>query len=195
MNKLFLINTIILSLMLTACDKSQTAEQQPKQEIKPAAQVQVASEVKPKEEEIAPAAPSMSYEALYISDSGVGYDNVFLLQDIPDSMSKALIYQTKAGPHNIMEDVVEDPEALGYLNLEQAYKFGNKYVLVVSTGENGNSCPATTYTFSYDIKSESVIGKTEINGCSEVVEAFADGNKLTVKKDEKPTIIYNGEVK
>ena len=184
MNKLFFINTIILSLMLTACDKPQTAEQQSKQEIKPAAQVQVASEVKPKEEKLAPAAPS-----------GVGYDNVFLLQDIPDSMSKALIYQTKAGPHNIMQDVVEDPEALGYLKLERAYKFGNKYVLVVSTGENGNSCPATTYTFSYDIKSESVIGKTEIDGCSEVVEAFADGNKLTVKKDEKPTIIYNGEVK
>lgn len=50
MNKLFFINTIILSLMLTACDKPQTAEQQSKQEIKPAAQVQVASEVKPKEE-------------------------------------------------------------------------------------------------------------------------------------------------
>ncbi len=46
--------------------------------------------------------------------------------------------QTKAGPHNIMQDVVEDPEALGYLKLERAYKFGNKYVLVVSTGENAN---------------------------------------------------------
>lgn len=79
MNKLFFINTIILSLMLTACDKPQTAEQQSKQEIKPAAQVQVASEVKPKEEKLAPAAPSMSYEALYVSDSGVGYDNVFFI--------------------------------------------------------------------------------------------------------------------
>ena len=184
----------MLSLMLTACDKPQTAEQQSTQEIKQVAQVKAPTEIEPKQEEV-PAAPSMSYEALYVSDSGVGYDNVFLLQDIPDSMSKALIYQTKAGPHNIMQDVVEDPEALGYLKLERAYKFGNKYVLVVSTGENGNSCPATTYTFSYDIKSESVIGKTEIDGCSEVVEAFADGNKLTVKKDEKPTIIYNGEVK
>ena len=76
MNKLFLINTIILSLMLTACDKSQTAEQQPKQERKSVVQVQVASEVEPKQEEIAPAAPSMSYEALYISDSAVGYDDV-----------------------------------------------------------------------------------------------------------------------
>lgn len=195
MNKLFFINTIILSLMLTACDKPQTAEQQSKQEIKPAAQVQVASEVKPKEEKIAPAAPSMSYEALYVSDSGVGYDNVFLLQDIPDSMSKALIYQTKAGPHNIMEDVVEDPEALGYLKLERAYKFGNKYVLVVSTGENGNSCPATTYAFTYDSKIESVTSKTTVEGCSVIVEALADGNKLTVKKEDKPTIIYNGEVK
>ena len=195
MNKLFFINTIILSLMLTACDKPQTAEQQSKQEIKPAAQVQVASEVKPKEEKLAPAAPSMSYEALYVSESAVGYDDLFVLQDIPDSMSKALIYQTRAGQHNIMEEVVEDPEAIGYVDVERAYKFGNKYVLIVSTGENGTSCPATTYAFSYDIKSESVTGKTIIEGCSEVVEAFADGNKLTVKKEDKPTIIYNGEVK
>ena len=195
MNKLFFINTITLSLMLTACDKPQTAEQQSKQEIKQVAQVQVPAEVKPKQEEVALAAPSMSYEALYVSESGVGYDDLFVLQDIPDSISKALIYQTRAGQHNIMEEVVEDPEAIGYVDLERAYKFGNKYVLVVSTGESGNSCPATTYAFSYDIKSESVIGKTEIDGCSEVVEAFADGNKLTVKKDEKPTIIYNGEVK
>ena len=122
--------------MLTACDKSQTAEPQPKQERKSVVQVQVASEVEPKQEEIAPAAPSISYEALYISDSAVGYDNLFSLQDIPDSMSKALIYQSKAGPHNIMEEVVQDTEALGYLKLERAYKFGNKYVLVVSTGEN-----------------------------------------------------------
>ena len=195
MNKLFFINTITLSLMLTACDKPQTAEQQSKQEIKQVAQVQVPAEVKPKQEEVAPAAPSMSYEALYVSESGVGYDDLFVLQDIPDSISKALIYQTRAGQHNIMEEVVEDPEAIGYVDLERAYKFGNKYVLVVSTGENGNSCPATTYAFSYDIKSESVTGKTIIDGCSEVVEAFADGNKLTVKKEEKPTIIYNGEVK
>lgn len=193
MNKLFFINTIILSLMLTACDKPQTAEQQPKQEIKQV--VQVPAEVKPKQEEVVPAAPSMSYEALYVSESGIGYDDLFVLQDIPDSMSKALIYQTRAGQHNIMEEVVEEPEAIGYVELERAYKFGNKYVLVVSTGENGNSCPATTYAFSYDIKSESVTGKTIIDGCSEVVEAFADGNKLTVKKEEKPTIIYNGEVK
>jgi len=195
MNKLFFINTITLSLMLTACDKPQTAEQQSKQEIKQVAQVQVPAEVKPKQEEVAPAAPSMSYEALYVSESGVGYDDLFVLQDIPDSISKALIYQTRAGQHNIMEEVVEDPEAIGYVDLERAYKFGNKYVLVVSTGESGNSCPATTYAFSYDIKSESVTGKTIIDGCSEVVEAFADGNKLTVKKEEKPTIIYNGEVK
>ena len=113
----------MLSLMLTACDKPQTAEQQSTQEIKQVAQVKAPTEIEPKQEEV-PAAPSMSYEALYVSDSGVGYDNVFLLQDIPDSMSKALIYQTKAGPHNIMQDVVEDPEALGYLKLERAYKFG-----------------------------------------------------------------------
>ena len=180
--------------MLTACNKPQTDEQ-PQQEIKPPAQVQVASEVKPKEEEIAPAAPSMSYEALYVSDSGVGYDNVFLLQDIPDSISQALIYQTKAGPYNIMEDIVEDSQYMGYLELEKAYKFGNKYVLVVSTGEGGNSCPATTYIFSYDIKSESVTGKTDIDSCSELVEAFADGNKLIVRKDEESIIIHHGEVK
>ena len=194
MNKLFFINTIILSLMLTACDKPQTAEQQSTQEIKQVAQVKAPTEIEPKQEEV-PAAPSMSYEALYVSESAVGYDDLFVLQDIPDSMSKALIYQTRAGQHNIMEEVVEDPEAIGYVDVERAYKFGNKYVLIVSTGENGTSCPATTYAFSYDIKSESVTGKTIIEGCSEVVEAFADGNKLTVKKEDKPTIIYNGEVK
>lgn len=197
MKKLLCINSILLSLMLTACDRSQPTEpQQPvKSESKPAVQVQAASEVKPESKEIVPAAPSMSYEALFVSDEGVGYDHIFALQDIPDMMGQALMYQSKAGLTNIMQEVVEDPEGLGYLKLERAYKFGDQYVLVVSTGENGNSCPATTYAFAYNVKSEEVSGKTEIEGCSEVVEAFAEGNKLTVKKDGKPTIIYNAEIK
>lgn len=147
------------------------------------------------QKETTPAAPTVSYEALYVSDEGVGYDQIFALESRgEDTMGQAINYQSKAGRVNVMEQVVEDVELTGYVHIDHAYKFADQYVLIVSTGEHGNSCPATTYAFSYDTKSESVTGKTEIDGCSENVQAFAEGNKLTVKKDGKATTIYNGKV-
>lgn len=96
---------------------------------------------------------------------------------------------------NLLESVVEDPEATGYVTIEKAYAFGtNKFVLIVSTGESGNSCPATTYVLSFDNQSEHVDGKASIDGCSEVVEAFAEGNKLSIKKEGAATIVFNGKV-
>ncbi|WP_255263391.1 hypothetical protein [Pseudomonas aegrilactucae] len=94
-----------------------------------------------------------------------------------------------------MEFVVDDVDLTTYVGVEKAYAFGGKYLLVVSTGESGMSCPATTYAFTYDSASESVTGKTEIDGCSENVEALAEGNKLTVKKEGKASVFYNGDVK
>ena len=147
------------------------------------------------QKETVPAAPTVSYEALYVSDEGVGYDQVFALESRgEDTMGQAINYQSKAGRVNVMEQVVEDVELTGYVRIDHAYKFADQYVLIVSTGEHGNSCPATTYAFSYDTKGESVTGKTEIDGCSENVQAFAEENKLTVKKDGKTTTIYNGKV-
>lgn len=139
--------------------------------------------------------PTISYESLYVSDEGVGYDQIFALESRgEDTMGQAINYQSKAGRVNVMEQVVENVEDTGYVQINYAYKFADQYVLIVSTGEHGNSCLATTYAFSYDTKSESVTGKTEIDGCSENVQAFAEGNKLTVKKDGKATTIYNGKV-
>jgi len=33
-----------------------------------------------------------------------------------------------------------------------------------------------------------------VDGCSELVEAMAEGNKLTVKKEGAGTVVYNGVV-
>ncbi len=195
MKNILIVNALISTLILSACDKPQKIEQQP-----PTPQteqtIQASSEIKPIQEE--PAAPSMSYEPIYVSDEGVGYDNIFTLEDrvLEDITSKAIMYQSRAGSINLREQVVNDANNLfGYLIVERAYKFGDKYVLVISTGENGNSCPATTYAFTFNTKNESVTGKTEIDGCSEIVESLAEGNKLTIKKDGKATVVYNGEVK
>ena len=106
------------------------------------------------------------------------------------------ICESGQGVMNLMESVVEYPDETGYVAVEKAYAFGpNKYVLIVSTGENGRSCPATTYALSFDIQGEYVDGSTEIDGCSELVEAFADGNKLSIKKEGETTVIYNAEIK
>lgn len=96
---------------------------------------------------------------------------------------------------NVMESVVEDLDATGYVAVEKAYAFGDKYLVVVSTGEFGMSCPATTYAFTFDTAGEYVSGKAEIDGCSENVEVLTEGNKLTIKKEGKPSIFYNGIVK
>ena len=138
-----------------------------------------------------PAAPTVSYEALIISGDDVGPFSM-----ASTDMGQAIHYQSRAGVMNLLEYVLEDIEATGYVAFEKVYAFGpNKYVLVISTGERGRSCEATTYAFSFDAKSQSVDGKTEIDGCSELVETFADGNKLSIKKDGETTVVYNGEVK
>ncbi len=119
---------------------------------------------------VVPAAPSVVYEALIISGDDVG---PFSMADT--DMGKAINYQSRAGVMNLLKSVVEDPESTGYVVVEKAYAFGpNKYVIVISTGERGRSCDATTYAFSFDTKSEYGDGKVEINGCSELAEAFSD---------------------
>ncbi len=139
----------------------------------------------------APAAPTVAYEALIVSGDEAG---PFTVQHT--EMGTALTYLSRAGVMNLMESVVEYPDETGYVAVEKAYAFGpNKYVLIVSTGENGRSCPATTYALSFDIQGEYVDGSTEIDGCSELVEAFADGNKLSIKKEGETTVIYNAEIK
>lgn len=137
-----------------------------------------------------PVAPSVAYEAVLISDGAAGPFTTEYMD-----LGTALNYQSRAGSLNIMESVVEDPESTGYVKIEKAYSFGpHKYVLVVSTGESGMSCPASTYVLSFDTKGEYVDGKASVDGCSEMVEAFADGNKLNIKKEGETTIVYNGTV-
>lgn len=138
-----------------------------------------------------PPAPTISYEQLITSGDAV--DDVFVVQ--PLGIGNAINYQSRAGILNVLESVVEYPDATGYVSIDKAYKFGEKYLLVISTGENGASCAATTYAFSFDAKSESVTGKASIDGCSENVESLSDGNKLVVKKDGAPSSFYNGDVK
>jgi len=141
--------------------------------------------------ELAPAAPSVAYQAVLVGDEGAGPFSISYME-----LGTALNYQSRAGVMNVMEYVVEDPEATGYVAIEKAYSFGpSKYVLIVSTGESGNSCPATTYAVSFDTASESVDGKTSIDGCSETVEAMSEGNKLTIKKEGETTVVFNGIVK
>lgn len=139
----------------------------------------------------APLAPSIAYEPLPVGDEGAG---PFTVQGM--ELGTALNYQSRAGVMNVMEAVVADAESTGYVAIEKAYTFGpNRYVLVVSTGEGGNACPASTYVFSFDTSGEYVDGKAEVDGCSEMVESMAEGNKLTIKKDGAATVVYNGQVK
>ncbi|MFB2642760.1 hypothetical protein ACE02D_10760 [Shewanella bicestrii] len=140
-------------------------------------------------------APLMKYEPLYVERTGysIGYSND-LFSVVIQEYGSALQYQSRAGVVNVLEGVVEDPESTGYVVIEKAYRFGDKYLIIISTGENGNSCPATTYAFTFDTKIESVTGKKIIDGCSEILESFSDGNKLIVKKDGETSVFYNGEV-
>jgi len=144
----------------------------------------------PRPEPLPPAAPSIAYEAVLVSGSDAGPFTVAHMD-----LGTAITYQSRAGVMNLMESVIEDPEATGYVTIEKAYAFGpNKYVLIVSTGENGMSCPASTYVLSFDTQSEHVDGKANIDGCSEEVESFADGNKLSIKKEGETTVVFNGKV-
>lgn len=137
-------------------------------------------------------APSVQYKSVVVSETGIGDAFTFSRRELG---GEAINYQSRAGVMNVMEAVVDDLDATGYVSVEKAYVFGEKYLVVVSTGEGGNSCPATTYAFTFDTKSEYLSGKVEIDGCSEEVEALAEGNKLTIKKEGKPSIFYNGDAK
>ncbi|HRM16300.1 MAG TPA: hypothetical protein PLX05_12000 [Acinetobacter parvus] len=192
----YLLGLYVCTIVLAACGQPpKTEAEQVPAKIENITKSDLKAPPPISQNETAPAAPTVSYESLYVSDEGVGYDQIFALESLgEDTMGQAINYQSKVGRVNVMEQVVEDVEVIGYVHINYAYKFTDQYVLIVSTGENGNSCPATTYAFSYDTKSESVTGKTEIDGCSENVQAFADGNKLIVKKDGKSTTIYNGKV-
>lgn len=142
------------------------------------------------QEAIQPAAPTVAYEPVLISDNEAGPFSVSYMD-----LGTAITYQSRAGVMNLMESVVDDPESTGYVKIEKAYAFGpNRFVLIVSTGEYGRSCPATTYVLSFDTQSEHVDGKASIDGCSEIVEAFADGNKLSIKKEGETTVVFNGKV-
>lgn len=138
-----------------------------------------------------PAAPLMSYEQLIVSDDAVR--DLFTVVNL--ETGNALNYQSRAGTVNVLESIVQYPDATGYVKIEKAYKFGEKYLVIISTGENGASCPATTYAFSFDTKTESVSGKKQIDGCSEIFESLSDKNKLVVKKDGNSLVFYNGDVK
>lgn len=137
-----------------------------------------------------PPAPLMSYEPLIVSDGSVS--NLFTVEQMDSG--NAIDYTSRAGVTNLLDSVVQYPDATGYVKIERAYKFGEKYIFIVSTGENGASCPATTYVFAFDIKTESVTGKKDIDGCSEIVESLSDGNKLIVKKDGASSTFYNGDI-
>ncbi len=138
-----------------------------------------------------PPPPTVSYEPLLVSDSGV--DNLFT--KFYTEFGTALHYQSRAGVFDLMGSIVDNVDGTGYVVVKAAYKFGAKYVLIISTGEQGLSCPATTYAVTFDSESESVTGKVDIDGCSEIVQSLAEGNKLIVKKDGKASVFYNGEVK
>tara|TARA_B100000965_G_scaffold149937_2_gene124699 strand:+ start:12911 stop:13531 length:621 start_codon:yes stop_codon:yes gene_type:complete len=137
-----------------------------------------------------PAAPSVAYEPVLVSGSDAGPFSVSYTE-----LGTAITYLSRAGVMNLLESVVEYPEATGYVTIKNAYAFGpDRFVLIVSTGEYGRSCPAATYVLSFDTQSEYVDGRASIEGCSEIVEAFADGNKLSIKKEGETTVVFNGKV-
>ncbi|CAM3883315.1 putative lipoprotein [Pseudomonas reidholzensis] len=196
----------LLALTLTACDKPAENTSQASVAVtqcakdtdckgdricesgqctSPNAQASLAANPKPVVN-LAPTAPSVAYQPLLISGEEAG---PFTLDGLH------INYQSRAGVMDVMEQVLEEPEYATYVVIEKAYAFGpDKFVLVISTGESGNSCPATTYAVSFDTKTESVDGKASVDGCSENVESLADGNKLIVKKEGAATAVYNGSV-
>ena len=143
--------------------------------------------------ELTQEAPKVKYESLRISKTEIGNGD-FYLPDPAEDKSNAIFYLTPAGMDNILEQVLEDHTLAGFIVVEKAYKFDDKYVLVISTGEYGRSCPATTYVIGYDTNSNSVSGVKKFESCSESIEAITEDNKLTVKKDDEALIFYDAAV-
>lgn len=124
------------------------------------------------------------YEPLYISENHIG--DVFNIS----RYEKYMIYNNV----NLLDYLFEDTDYIGYLEFEKAYQFKDNYVFIISTGENGSSCPATTYAFQLNTEASKISDKHEIEGCSEHVETYSENNALTVKKEGRPSIFYNGIV-
>lgn len=139
------------------------------------------------------AVTALEYKELNVTESSIG--NIFRLEARDELPGVSINYSSRRGIVNLMESVADDVQLTGYVSVEKAYQFGEKYIIIVSTGEQGQSCPATTYAFTYDLNKEYVSGKETIDGCSESIIAFTDGNKLIVKKEKKQSIFYDGQVK
>jgi hypothetical protein len=131
-----------------------------------------------------------AYEEADINEDNI--DGMFYTRAV--AAGTTLTYQSRAGVVDLLESVVQYPDAVGYLALESGYRFGDRYVLVVSTGENGASCPATTYAIGFDIEQERVTGSTVIDGCDESVETAVAGNQLSVRKEGEAHVFHNGIV-
>ncbi|MFC4621049.1 zinc ribbon domain-containing protein [Comamonas nitrativorans] len=125
------------------------------------------------------------YEPLFLSENETG--QLFQISSYP----KNIIYKNT----NLLDYLFEDTDMIGYLGFEKIYQFGKNYIFIISTGENGKICPATTYAFQVDTAADSISDKHKIDGCSENVETFSEGNKLMVKKEGDASIFYNGEVR
>lgn len=134
----------------------------------------------------------LEYEPLRVSDTSIG--GIFSLNYDREPGGMAINYRSRRGTINLMESVVDDVNLTGYVAVEKAFKFDTRYLLIVSTGEQGLSCPATTYAFTFDPASERVSGKMQIDGCSESVIARADGNRLAVKKEGAQSVFLDGKV-
>lgn len=129
-------------------------------------------------------APAQKYEPVFLSENDDGH--LFKISSYP----KYIAYKNI----NLLDYLFEDTDIIGYLAFERIYQFGENYIFIISTGENGQSCPATTYAFQVNTTADSISDKHEIDGCSENVETFSEGNTLMVKKEGNASIFYNGEV-
>ena len=136
------------------------------------------------DEPLTHSASAQKYEPVFLSENDDGH--LFKISSYP----KKIIYKNT----NLLDYLFEDTDMIGYLAFEKTYQFGENYIFIISTGENGNSCPATTYAFQVDTAANRISDKHEIDGCSENVETFSEGNTLMVKKEGNASIFYNGEV-
>lgn len=128
------------------------------------------------------------YEKISFDDKGTS-DGFFSFDD------NAVAYIAPHGYQNVLEFVLNDVEAAGYVNVEAIYRYAERYVLVVSTGENGMSCPATTYLFTLNTRSNDVDQKAEVAGCSEDVVVQANDTTLVAQKEsEAKTVVERGKL-
>lgn len=140
-----------------------------------------------------PQGGSAQYVSLAVSDDSIG--GVLQLRRRGESGSVAIEHATGRGTVNLLEAVVQDVDLTGYVQVNAAYRYGDRLVvLVLSTGEYGLACPATTYAVSYDLLAGRVTGATSVDGCSEDVAVQAEAQRLTVRKEGAPTVVQEGRV-